>query len=140
MPIILIVFAAALATMGLAFLLPDLIGRKPRAMGYGSKTEQCVRTAVGTYVFLVEPSGYLEYAFGAVPGSIGIVVRHSRNGIDDIGVFVHWLTKPDDLVHQDLATLEAARIYGVHCELDELAFFEPMPAVRAQHKPLTKEH
>ncbi|MGW0920670.1 hypothetical protein ACWD3J_16840 [Streptomyces sp. NPDC002755] len=55
-------------------------------------------------------------------------------------MFVHWLTKPDDLVHQDLAALEAARIYGVRCELDELAFFEPMPAARAEHKPLTKEH
>jgi hypothetical protein len=55
----------------------------------------------------------------------------------DVG---HRLTKPDDLVHQDLAALEAARIYGVRCELDELASFEPMPAARAQHKPLTKEH
>lgn len=59
-----------------------------------------------------------------------------RNGIDT-GVFGHWLTRPDDPVHQDLAALEAARIYGVRCEL---AFFEPMPAARAQHKPLTKEY
>ncbi|MFC4506664.1 MULTISPECIES: hypothetical protein [Streptomyces] len=140
MPIILIVFAAALATMGLAFLLPDLIGRKPKANNHGSKTEQRVRPAVGSYVLLAEPSGYLEYEFGAVPGSIGIVVRHSRSGVDDTGVLVHWLTKPDDLVHQDLAALEAARIHGVRCELEELAFFEPMPAVRAQRKPLTKEH
>lgn len=55
-------------------------------------------------------------------------------------MFGHWLTRPDDPVHQDLAALEAARIYGVRCELDELAFFEPMPAARAEHKPLTKEH
>ncbi|MFJ8027845.1 hypothetical protein [Streptomyces sp. NPDC096311] len=38
LPIILIVFAVALATMGLAFLLPDLIGRKPKAKNHGSKT------------------------------------------------------------------------------------------------------
>ncbi|MBL1115468.1 hypothetical protein JK364_24155 [Streptomyces sp. 110] len=50
------------------------------------------------------------------------------------------MTKRDDLVHQDLTTLEAARIYGVRCELDELAFFEPMPAAHSQYKPLTKEH
>lgn len=136
--IILIVFAAALATMGLAFLLPDLIGRKPKAKNHGSKTEQRVRPAVGSYVLLAEPSGYLEYEFGAVPGSIGIIVRHSRSGVDDTGVFVHWLTKPDDLVHQDLAALEDARIYGVRCELDELAFFEHAPAARPQHRPLTQ--
>ncbi|MEU3049102.1 hypothetical protein ABZ705_21775 [Streptomyces sp. NPDC006984] len=134
LPIILIVFAAALATMGLAFLLPDLIGTKPKAKNHGSKTEQRVRPAVGTYVLLAEPSGYLEYEFGAVPGSIGIIVRHSLNGIDDTGVFVHWLTKPEDLVHQDLAALEAARIYGVRCELDELAFVYPMPTA---HPPIT---
>ncbi|MFJ8027846.1 hypothetical protein [Streptomyces sp. NPDC096311] len=96
--------------------------------------EQRVRPAVGSYVLLAEPSGYLEYEFGAVPDSIGIIVRHSRSGVDDTGVFVHWLTKPDDLVHQDLAALEAARIYGVRCELDELAFFEPIPAAHPQHK------
>lgn len=134
LPIILIVFAAALATMGLAFLLPVLIGRKPRAKDYGSKTEQRVRPAVGSYVLLAEPSGILEYEFGAVPGSIGVIVRHSWNRIDDTGVFVHWLTKPDDLVHQDLAALKAAHIYGVRCELDDLAFFEPMPATHPQHK------
>ncbi|MFJ4622258.1 hypothetical protein [Streptomyces sp. NPDC088812] len=39
MPIILIVIAAALATMGLAFLLPDLIGRKPKAKNHGSLTD-----------------------------------------------------------------------------------------------------
>ncbi|WP_329142921.1 hypothetical protein OIU91_04470 [Streptomyces sp. NBC_01456] len=79
-------------------------------------------------------SGYLEYEFGAVPGSsIGVIVRHSKNGHDDTGVFVHWLTKPDDLVHQDLAALAAAHIYGVRCELDELAFFEPMPAARTKN-------
>ncbi|WP_030574166.1 hypothetical protein [Streptomyces aureocirculatus] len=133
LPIILIVFAAALATMGFAFLLPDLIGRKPKVKDYGSRTEQSIRHPVGSYVLLAEASGYLEYEFGAVPGSIGIVVRYSLNGIDDTGVFVHWLTKPEDLVHQDLAALEAARIYGVRCELDELAFFEPMPTA-PQHK------
>ncbi|MFD4475948.1 hypothetical protein ACFWPU_07515 [Streptomyces sp. NPDC058471] len=105
MPIILIVFAAALATMGLAFLLPDLIGRKPK--NHGSKTEQRVRSAVGTYVLLVEPSGCLEYEFGAVPGSIGIIVRHPLNRIDDTGVFVHWLTRPDCLMHQGLAATVA---------------------------------
>ena len=132
--IILIVLGAALATMGLALLMPDLIGRKPKAKNHGSKTEQRVRPAVGSHVLLVEPSSYLEYELGAVPGSIGIIVRHSWNRIDDTGVFVHWLTKPDDLVHQDLAALEAARIYGVRCELDELAFFEPMPAAYPQHQ------
>ncbi|MFG2684176.1 hypothetical protein [Streptomyces sp. NPDC048392] len=110
LPVIPIVFAAALATMRLAFLLPDLIGRKPRAKDYGSKTEQRVRPAVGSYVLLAETSGYLEYEFGAVPGSIGIIVRHPRNRIDDTGMFAHWPTEPDDLVHQNLATLEAARI------------------------------
>ncbi|MDW6058124.1 hypothetical protein SAZ11_08475 [Streptomyces sp. FXJ1.4098] len=40
LPIILIVFAAAFATMGLAFLLPDLIGQKPKAKNHGSKTGQ----------------------------------------------------------------------------------------------------
>ncbi|WP_340375868.1 hypothetical protein U5640_12365 [Streptomyces sp. SS7] len=137
MPIILIVFAAALATMGLAFLLPDLIGRKPKAKNHDGRPGQRVRPAVGSYVLLAEPSGYLEYEFGAVPGSIGIVVRHSLNDIDT-GVFVHWLTKSDDLVHQDLAALEAARIHGVRCELDELAFFEHAPAARPQHRPLAQ--
>lgn len=46
-------------------------------------------------------------------GSNGIIVRHSQNGTDDAEVFVHWLTQPDDLVHQDVAALEAARVYGV---------------------------
>ncbi|MFB7594634.1 hypothetical protein [Streptomyces sp. NPDC056160] len=126
LPIILIIFAAALATVGLAFLLPDLIRRKPK--NHGGKTEQRVRPAVGTYVLLAEPNGYLEYEFGAVPGSIGVIVRHSVNRIDKTGVFVHWLTRPDDLVHQDLAYREAACIHGVRCELDELAFIDPMPA------------
>ncbi|MFI8089119.1 hypothetical protein ACIF9R_12490 [Streptomyces sp. NPDC086080] len=138
LPIILIVFAAAFATMGLAFLLPDMIGRRPKAKDHDGRPGHRVRPAVGSYVLLAEASGYLEYEFGAVPGSIGIVVRHSLNGIDDTGVFVHWLTKPDDLVHQDLAALEAARIYGVRCEFDELAFFEHAPAARAQHRPLTQ--
>ncbi|MGW3202289.1 hypothetical protein ACWDBD_48950 [Streptomyces sp. NPDC001118] len=140
LPILLIVFAAALATIGLAFLLPDLIGRRPKAKDHDGRPGQRVRPAVGSYVLLAEASGYLEYEFGAVPGSIGIVVRRSLNGIDDTGVFVHWLTRPDDLVHQDIAALEAARMYGVRCELDELAFFEPMLAARAQHKRLTQEH
>lgn len=130
LPIILIVLTSTLATMGLAFLLPDLIGRKPKAKTHRSKTEQRVRPAVGSYVLLARPSSYLECEFGAVPGSIGIIARHSWNPIDDTGVFVHWLTKPGDLVHP----LEAARIYGVRCELDELAFFEPMPAAYPQHK------
>ncbi|MFJ2419270.1 hypothetical protein [Streptomyces brevispora] len=138
LPILLIVFAAALATIGLAFLLPDLIGRRPKAKDHDGKPGQRVRPAVGSYVLLAEASGYLEYEFGAVPGSIGIVVRHSLNGIDDTGVFVHWLTKPDDLVHQDLAALESARIHGVRCEFDELAFFEHAPAARPQHRPLTQ--
>ena len=132
LPIVLIVFAAVFTMMGLAFVLPDLIGRKPK--DHGSKTEQRVRPAVGSYVLLAEPSAYLAYEFGAVPGSIGIIVRHPESGVDDTGVFVHWLTKPDDLVHQDLAALEAAGIYGVRCELDELAFFEPTPAAHSQHK------
>ncbi|WP_405749279.1 hypothetical protein OG232_04225 [Streptomyces sp. NBC_01411] len=133
LPILLTVFAAALATIGLAFLLPDLIGRRPKVKDHDGRPGQHVRPAVGSYVLLTEASGYLEYEFGAVPGSIGIVVRHSLNGIDDTGVFVHWLMNPDDLVHQDLTALEAAHIYGVRCDLDELAFFEPMPAVRAKH-------
>ncbi|MFF8917483.1 hypothetical protein ACF08M_30285 [Streptomyces sp. NPDC015032] len=142
LPILLIVFAAALATIGLALLLPDLIGRRPKAKGHGSRPGQRVRPAVGGYVLLAEPSAYLEHEFGAVPGSIGIVVRHSLNGIDDTGVFVHWLTKPGDLVRQqDLAALEAARIHGVRCELDELAVFDPAPqAAQPQHHPLTQEH
>ncbi|GHB88324.1 hypothetical protein GCM10010306_099160 [Streptomyces umbrinus] len=139
LPILLIVFAAALATIGLAFLLLDLIGRRPKAKEHDGRPGQRVRPAVGSYVLLAEASGYLEYEFGAVRGSIGIVVRHSLNGIDDSGVFVHWLTKPDDLVHQDLAALEDARIYGVRCELDELAFFEHAPAARPQHRPLTQK-
>lgn len=133
LPTLLIVFAAALATIGLAFLLPDLIGWRPKTKDHDGRPGQRVRPAVGSYVLLAEASGYLEYEFGAVPGSIGIVVRHSLNGIDDTGVFVHWLTRPDDLVHQDLADLEAARIHGVRCELDELAFFDPAPAVRTKH-------
>ncbi|MGW1784898.1 hypothetical protein ACWCQQ_38210 [Streptomyces sp. NPDC002143] len=139
LPIVLIVFTAALATIGLAFLLPDLIGRRPKAKDRGTRPGQRVRPAVGSYVLLAEASGYLEYEFGVVPGSIGIIVRHSLNGIDDTGVFVHWLMRPDDLVYQDLADLEAARIHGVRCELDELAFFDPAPAVRPQHRPLTQE-
>ncbi|MEU9167785.1 hypothetical protein AB0D34_08320 [Streptomyces sp. NPDC048420] len=103
---ILIVFAAALATMGLAFLLPDLIGRKPKAKNHGSTTEQRVWPAVGNYVLLAETSGYLECAFGAVPRRIGVIVRHSWNRIDDTRVFVHWLTKSDDLVGQVLAALD----------------------------------
>ncbi|MFD8609491.1 hypothetical protein [Streptomyces sp. NPDC059631] len=139
LPIILIVFAAALATIGLAFLLPDPIGRRPKAKDRDGRPGQRVRPAVGSYVLLSEPSGYLEYEFGAVPGSIGIIVRHSRSGFDDTGVFVHWLTKPGDLVHhQDLAALEATRIYGVRCELDELAFFEHGPAAGPQHRPLSQ--
>ncbi|MFK0154121.1 hypothetical protein ACIQVK_18870 [Streptomyces sp. NPDC090493] len=55
-------------------------------------------------------------------------------------MFVRWLTKPDDLVRQDLAAFEAVRIDGVRCELDEFAFFDPAPAVRSQHEPLTKEY
>ena len=140
LPILLIVFTAALATIGLAVLLPDLIGRRPKAKDRDGRPGQRVRPAVGSYVLLAEASEYLEYEFGAVPGSIGIVVRHSLNGIDDTGVFVHWLTRPDDLVHQDLADLEAARIHGVRCELDELAFFDPAPAVWPQHRPLIQEH
>ncbi|WP_328492067.1 hypothetical protein OHS59_04425 [Streptomyces sp. NBC_00414] len=134
LPILLIVFAAALATIGLAFLLPDLIGRSPKAKDHDGRHGQRVRPAVGSYVLLAEASAYLEYEFGAVPGSIGVVVRHSLNGIDDTGVFVRWLTKPDDLVHQDLAALDAARTYGVRCELDELASVEHAPAARPQHK------
>uniref|UniRef100_A0AAU2UWA1 Uncharacterized protein n=1 Tax=Streptomyces sp. NBC_00003 TaxID=2903608 RepID=A0AAU2UWA1_9ACTN len=128
LPILLIVFTAAFATIGLAFLLPDLIGRKPKT--HGSKR---VRPAVGSYVLLAEASGYLEYEFGAVPCSIGSIVRHSLNGTDNTGVFVHWLPKPDDLVHQDFAALEAAGIYAVFHELDELAFFDPASAVRTKH-------
>ncbi|WP_434598118.1 hypothetical protein [Streptomyces sp. A5-4] len=66
-------------------------------------------------------------------GSVGIIVRPPRNGTDDAGVFVHWLTKPDDLVHQDLAALEAARIYGVRRELGELAYFQSASAVPTKH-------
>lgn len=44
------------------------------------------------------------------------------------------MTNPDDLVHQDLAALEAAHIYGGRCELDELVFFEPTRAAHPQHK------
>ncbi|MGW3973852.1 hypothetical protein ACWEFD_31755 [Streptomyces ardesiacus] len=85
-------------------------------------------------MLLAEASDYLEHEFNAIPGSVGIVVRHSRNAIDDTGVFVHWLTKPGDLVRQqDLAALEAACIHGVRCELDELAFFAPVLAVQVKH-------
>ncbi|WP_405824213.1 hypothetical protein OG705_29145 [Streptomyces sp. NBC_00838] len=48
-------------------------------------------------------------------------------------MFVDWLTQPDDLVHQFLAALESARICNVRCEFDELAFSEPIPAVRTKH-------
>lgn len=140
LPIILIVFAAALATIGLGFLLPDLIGRRPKAKDRGDRPGQRVRPPVGSYVLLAEASEYLEYEFGAVPGSIGIIIGHPLNRIDDTGVFVHWLTRPDCLMHQGLADLEAARILGVRCELDELAFFDPAPAGRPQHRPLTQEH
>ncbi|WP_327357764.1 hypothetical protein [Streptomyces sp. NBC_01304] len=139
LPILLTVFAAALATIGLALLLPDLIGWGTKAKEHGDRPGQRVWPAVGSYAPLAEASDYLECKFGAVPGSIGIIVGHSRNRIDDTGVFVHWLTT-GNLVHPDLADLEAARIHGVRCELDELAFFEPMPAVRAQRKPLTQEY
>ncbi|MYR59142.1 hypothetical protein GTY54_23860 [Streptomyces sp. SID625] len=136
--VILIVFAAALATTGLAFLLPDLIGRRPKAKDHDGGAGPRARPAVGSYVLLAEASGYLEYEFGAVPGSIGIVVRHPLNGIDDTGVFVHWLTKPGDLVRKDLAALEAACGYGVRCELDELTLFEDAPADSPRHRPLTQ--
>lgn len=66
-------------------------------------------------------------------GSICITSRHFQNGTDDAGVFVHWPTKPNDLVHQDLPALAAACVYGVHCELDELANFYSTLAVPTRH-------
>jgi hypothetical protein len=128
LPIVLIVFAAALATVGLAFVLPDLTGWKPKT--HGSKR---VRPAVGAYVLLAEPNVYLDRWFGVIPGSIGIIVDYSSRGHNGTGVLVHWLTKPDDLVHQDFAALEAAGIYAVFHELGELAFCEPRPTVRTKY-------
>ncbi|MGW5929328.1 hypothetical protein ACWF2L_24215 [Streptomyces anulatus] len=43
------------------------------------------------------------------------------------------MTTPDDLDHQELAGLGAARIYGVRCELDELAYFSSASAVPTKH-------
>ncbi|MGW6602849.1 hypothetical protein [Streptomyces sp. NPDC055036] len=50
------------------------------------------------------------------------------------------MTTPDDLVHQGLPALEAARIYGVRCELDGLVYFTSLLAVPAEHRPLAKEN
>ncbi|MGO4460037.1 hypothetical protein AB4039_22475 [Streptomyces sp. M-16] len=55
-------------------------------------------------------------------------------------MFVPWLTNPDDLVHQDLAALEAAHIYGGRCELDELVFFRTHAGGPPPAQALTKEH
>ncbi|MEV7952893.1 hypothetical protein [Streptomyces sp. NPDC088141] len=126
LPLILIVLAAALATTGLAFVLPDLVGRKPKTKSHNNKTAQHIRPAIGSDALFAQASNYLECKFDAVPGSIGIIVRNSH-GRDDTGVFVHWLTKPGDLVHQDLPALEAARIHGVRRDLGELTLFEPAP-------------
>ncbi|MFE5859779.1 hypothetical protein [Streptomyces virginiae] len=50
------------------------------------------------------------------------------------------MTKPDDLVHQDRADLEAARIYSVRCALDELVFFRTHAGGSPPAQALTKEH
>ncbi|MFK0179607.1 hypothetical protein ACIQVR_26975 [Streptomyces xanthochromogenes] len=132
--ILLIVFTAALATIGLAYLLPDLIGRRPKP-----RDSKHVRPAAGSHVLLAKPNLYVERWFGVLPGSVGIIVGSSR-GHDGTGVLVHWLTKPDDLVHQDLVALEIAGASAVFHELDELAFFAPRPTVRTRHSPLLKEY
>lgn len=129
LPIVLIVFAAALATVGLAFVLPDLFGwlSKTRA----NKAGQRFRPAVGAYVLLVETNVYLDRWFGVAPGSLGIIVDHSTRGHDGTGVLVRWLAKPDDLAHQDFfAALEDVRCYAVFHELDELAYYKPRPTAR----------
>ncbi|MFD4946996.1 hypothetical protein ACFWNT_31840 [Streptomyces sp. NPDC058409] len=128
---------AGLAMIGLAVVLPAITGREQANKNHDDEAR---RPDVGAYVLLAESSGWLSYAFDARPGSVGIVVGHSQQDHDDTGVFVHWLTKPDDLVCQDLAALEAACIYGVRCELYELAYLESTPAVLTERRPLTKEH
>ena len=60
LPILLIVFTAALATIGLAVLLPDLIGRRPKAKDHDGRPGQRVRPAVGSYVLLAEASAVAE--------------------------------------------------------------------------------
>ncbi|MCX5103558.1 hypothetical protein [Streptomyces sp. NBC_00439] len=126
-----------LTMIGLAVVLPAITGREQANRNHDGEAK---RPGVGAYVLLAEPSGWFGHTFGARPGSVGIVVRHSQQGHDDTGVFVHWLTKPDDLVCQDLAALEAACIYGVRCELDELVYLESTPSVPAEQQPLTKEY
>ncbi|MFC9755205.1 hypothetical protein [Streptomyces sp. NPDC056921] len=127
---------AGLAMIGLAVALPAVTGREQADKNHDVEAR---RPGVGAYVLLAEPSGWLSYAFDAHPGSVGIVVGHSQQSHDDTGVFVHWLTKPDDFVCQDLAALEAACVYGVRCELDELVYPESTPAVATERRPLTKE-
>ncbi|MFJ5725496.1 hypothetical protein [Streptomyces sp. NPDC093149] len=128
---------AGLAMIGFAVVLPAITGREQANRNHDDEAK---RPDVGAYVLLAKPCGWLSYAFDARPGSVGIIVRHSQQGHDDTGVFVHWLTKPDDLICQDLAALEAACIYGVRCELDELVYLESTPAVPTEHSPPTKEH
>ncbi|MET9657865.1 hypothetical protein [Streptomyces sp. NPDC006510] len=126
-----------LAMIGLAVVLSEVTGLEQTNRNHDGGIK---RPGVGAYVLLAEPSGWIGHMFDARPGIVGIVVRHSRQGHDDTGVFVHWLTKPDDLVCQDLAALEAAGIYGVRCELYELVYLEGTPAVPAEQQPLTKEY
>ncbi|MFF3127039.1 hypothetical protein ACFVRD_33110 [Streptomyces sp. NPDC057908] len=132
-----VVGLAGLAMIGLAVVLPAFTGRE---QANKFPDDEAKRPGVSAYVLLAEPSGHLSHEFGARPSSVGVIVRHSQQGHDDTGVFVHWLTKPDDLVCQDLAALEATCIYGVRCELDELVYLESTPAVPTEHRTLSKEH
>ncbi|WP_154080492.1 hypothetical protein [Streptomyces mobaraensis] len=50
------------------------------------------------------------------------------------------MTKPDDLVHQEPTNLEAALIYGVRRDLDELVFFRTHTGGPPPAQALTKEH
>ncbi|MFG3403693.1 hypothetical protein [Streptomyces sp. NPDC048142] len=50
------------------------------------------------------------------------------------------MTKPDGRVHQELTDLEAARIYGVRRDLDELVFFRTHAGGPPPSQALTKEH
>ncbi|MGW6602580.1 hypothetical protein [Streptomyces sp. NPDC055036] len=135
-----VVGLAGLAMVGLAVFLPAISGREQGNKAHDDDAERRFRSGIGAYVLVAKPCRHLSYQSGARPGSVGVIVRHPCHNHDDTGVFIHWLTKPDGLVQQDLDALEGARIFGVGCKLDELVYLTPLPAAPAEHRPLAKEH
>ncbi|WP_311245409.1 MULTISPECIES: hypothetical protein [unclassified Microbacterium] len=63
------------------------------------------RPGVGATVTLARFDPYMHRAHAAVPGSIGVVTRHSRCTSDDDGVLVDWGTGGE-----------------VRCDLSELTY------------------